>query len=230
MMKQPTPRMVPGKPIPNIIEISRRDLNEIRIKCLLLDHIEANYNPQAIGVEVPFMAGQRWADVLLITGNKELIAFEIKSDRDSFRRLEEQLADYTNTFNQVYLILSRKFIGSKILRRLPASVGYAFIDAQRKKLIFERRAQKRTRLSKDNLMFFLWKRDLGRFQLKPSDSVELLRERMKRSMPLSTIKKRATDALLGRYRKRYLAFRREKSIHVHAEDLNCLTKTFWGSI
>ena len=204
-------------------------LNEKQIKCLLISSLGKKYQARLIGVEVPFLSGKRWADVLLITKKGELIAFEIKSDYDSLRRMSRQLEDYTRTFNQVYVILSGKFRNSEALRSLPKAVGYAFIDSRKKPIEFARQAKSRKRLSKSNLLFFLWRKDLLICRRGKKDSVEQLRTRMGRACSLTGIQKKAVNALTERYEGRYRTFLREKSDRIQEEDLNYLTKTFWGS-
>lgn len=211
-------------------ERDRPQLNEKRIKCLLLDSLEGKYRAKMIGVEVPFLAGQRWADLLLITGQGELIAFEIKSDHDSLRRLATQIEDYTQTFDQVRLVLSEKFKNSPLLRALPRAVGIEFVDGARRRIKCSRRARVRTRLSKRHLLFFLWEKDLAKFRRSKQDSVQEMRNRMERACTLETIKKCAVVALVGRYRGRYKTYLREKSKRVQEEDLSFLTKTSWNTL
>ena len=69
-------------------------LNEKQIKCLLIDHLLNTNVDSIIAIEVPFLSGKRWVDVLLITADRNLIVYEIKSDFDSLRKLESQLVDY----------------------------------------------------------------------------------------------------------------------------------------
>ena len=202
-------------------------LNEKQIKCMLLDFLDKKYRARMIGVEVPFLSGKRWADVLLVTKKGELIAFEIKSDRDSLRRMSRQLEDYTKTFNQVFVILSSKFRKNDAMRTLSKAIGYAFIERGRLKFI--RQAYSRRRLSKANLLFFLWKKDLSMYRRGTKDTVEKLRARMKRANSLNETKKHAVNALLGRYQNRYKTFLSEKSKRVQKEDLDYLTKTFWDT-
>ncbi len=95
-----------------------------KIKAVLIDHL-LKKSRSVICVEVPFLGGKRWADIVELKENS-LIAYEIKSELDSFTKLKEQLYDYVNTFNEVYVILSKKFIGKH--KDLPKSVGYFWVD------------------------------------------------------------------------------------------------------
>ncbi len=204
-------------------------LNEKKIKCLLLDYIMKKYQTRIVGIEIPFLSGKRWADVLIITNNGEMIAFEIKSDLDSLKRMSRQLQDYTKTFDQVYVIFSTKFKKNNLIRALPKSIGYAFINNKKLDFDFIKQAYLKQRLSKENLLFFLWKKDLTKYQTKKTDTVALLRRRMKKSQNLAIIRKLAINALIRRYKDRFKIFLKEKSKRVQEDDLDYLTKTFWGT-
>lgn len=194
------------------------------MKCLVLDFIAQRYRAKIVGVEVPFLSGRRWADLLVITESGKLIAFEIKSDRDSLRRMANQIEDYIRTFDQVHLILSEKFRKSPLLKSLPRSIGYGFIDSKKRRVDYVRPPRARSRLSKENLLYFLWRKDLSAHEKSKQEPTEDVRRRMGRALSMSRIKKLAREALVRRYAGRYRVFLREKSSRVHVEDLLCLTK------
>ncbi len=86
--------------------------NEKKIKATLIDYLlrEGRGSNNIICAEVPFLGGRRWADIVELKENS-LVAYEIKSELDSLVNLSDQLADYMDTFNEVYVVLSKKFIG-----------------------------------------------------------------------------------------------------------------------
>ena len=108
-----------------------------KIKAVLIDYLLKNKSHERIiCAELPFLGGKRWADIVELKENS-LIAYEIKSDLDSFTRLEGQLDDYINTFNEVYVILSKKFIGKE--KNLPKRVGYFWIDLDKEEVILKKK-------------------------------------------------------------------------------------------
>lgn len=200
-------------------------MNEKLIKCRLVDILLNKYPKGLIGIEVPFLAGKRWVDVLLINKKEELVAFEVKSKFDTLRRLEAQLTDYLRTFDRVYLVLSIQFKEHKLIATLPKGVGYAYVYNDGN-ITFIRDATNNKRLLKSNLSYFLWKRDLISFSKHKQDSVEKLRMRLSENCSLRDIHKMAVEALWERYQDRFDVFKREKSKYTHQEDLEYLTKIY----
>lgn len=200
-------------------------MNEKLIKCKLIDYLLKKYPNSIVGAEVPFLAGRRWVDVLLINRKRELIAFEVKSEFDTLRRLESQLKDYLRTFDRVYIIFSTKHKNHNVISRLPKNVGYAFID-NNEKLSFVKAAIKNKKLFKLNLSYFLWKKDMLIFRRNQSESAIKLRARLMKQKSVSDIHEMAIKALLERYLERFNIFINEKSQHTHQEDLEYLTKIY----
>ena len=200
-------------------------MNEKEIKCILIDYLMKKYPNGIIAVEVPFLAGQRRVDVMLITEN-ELVAFEIKSELDSLRRLEGQLIDYQETFTQVYVILSEKFKQQhSIISLLPQNVGYGFLKTKSREICIKRNAKKRTRLSKENLSFFLWRKDLQALG-RSNDSANSLRKKFIKNNSVIMILAMAIEAIRARYEIRFNDFKKSKSKYTHLEDLEDLTTTY----
>lgn len=67
-----------------------------------------------------FRVGQNKADVVLINGTSTV--YEIKSEYDSFDRLENQIKTYTNTFDHINVITSHSQV-EKLFSLLPEKVG-----------------------------------------------------------------------------------------------------------
>jgi hypothetical protein len=74
------------------------------------------------------------ADVVAI--NDELHCFEIKSDVDTFKRLENQMNNYLEIFDKIYFITTEKHI-TKITGILPDCVGVYVIQKKNRNISFE---------------------------------------------------------------------------------------------
>ena len=67
-----------------------------------------------------FRAGGSKADVVILNGTAEV--YEIKSDRDSLSRLEDQVSDYEKVFASVNVITSEKHIDN-VMQMVPGDTG-----------------------------------------------------------------------------------------------------------
>ena len=67
-----------------------------------------------------FRAGARKADVVILNGTATV--YEIKSDRDSLARLENQIRQYRRVFGKVYVIAGEGHV-REVLEATPAEVG-----------------------------------------------------------------------------------------------------------
>ena len=72
-----------------------------------------------------FRVGDCKADVVLINGTSNV--FEIKSERDSLRRLEKQIFTYQSVFANVNVITGENHLKS-VLKTTPASVGVLLLS------------------------------------------------------------------------------------------------------
>lgn len=195
------------------------------LKCLLIDYLLELYpDCLLIGSEIPYLSRKRWVDILLITKERELIAFEIKSDIDTLNRLEGQIRDAEKTFNQVYIVFSTKFKDKKLEFPYSKNVGYIYIDKKEQNII--RKSKNISRLSKYNLCFFLWKSDLNKYFKDKSLSVEKMREIFIKSNTIKDIKNCVIDVLLLRYKKRFQFFKNDRSKKTILADLHNLTTSF----
>ena len=209
----------------NFFNMQKPILNEKLIKCRLIDYLLQHYPVKLLGVEVPFLSGKRWVDVLLITDTNRVIAFEIKSELDTLKRINAQLKDYTKTFDQVYVIFAEKFSKIKAAKTLARNVGYGVINPQGTQIKIKRKPRTRNRLSKKNLTYFLWRKDLQKPKAARLTS-EDLRRSLEKTTSLDELHKKAINALITRYQERYALFLREKSSYTQIDELECLTKTF----
>lgn len=198
---------------------------ERQIKCRLIDELLAKYPKSIICIEVPFLSGKRWVDVLVITRNGDLVAYEVKSHLDTLRRMQEQVQDYLSTFNRVNLIVAPKHLYA-VRKQLPERVGYASFEQQTNRFIYERRALRKERLSKQNLAHFIWKNGLRGGPSDRKKTVVELRARLVAQNTCKTIHKMAVAALRARYNARFQAFVNEKCHFTHIEDLEYLTREY----
>lgn len=82
--------------------------------------IFGRHSPRTASAIMELPAGRSIADVVVFNGTST--AYEIKTDRDSFERLESQLQDYSEAFAHVYVVTSIE--RSKSAERiLPSHVG-----------------------------------------------------------------------------------------------------------
>lgn len=84
-------------------------MNETDIKKLLVSNQFSSWDIQSLSSEQRFAFGTRRCDLMLID-KTSLIGFEIKSDRDNFSKLDNQLADYTRTFDLTYVVTTESMI------------------------------------------------------------------------------------------------------------------------
>ena len=173
-------------------------MNEKHLKCALIDYLMENY-PTAllIGVEIPFISMRRRVDVLMITEEKQLIAFEIKSDQDNLTRLNGQISDYKKTFDKLYIVTSNKY--KNICKMIPNGIGCLYCNDQTIKILRESKTIKR--LSKKNLSFFIQQSD---FQMMGYKNLSIIDARKKiiNSTTTDLLRNFAINSILKRYSKR----------------------------
>lgn len=98
--------------------INRYYHNEITIKANFINNILFNQNNSTTIFEFKLENSR----VDLCTIGKKSIAFEIKTDLDNFLRLEKQINDYSEIFEEIYIICSKNNL-KKILKFLPEYCG-----------------------------------------------------------------------------------------------------------
>ena len=196
--------------------------DEKRIKAQLIDDlIRKNQNNSLICSEVPLLGGKRWVDIVEIK-NDSLIAYEIKSDLDSIVKLKEQLDDYMGAFNEIYVVLSKKFIGKHT--KLPKHIGYFVIEPDKGEIILKRKPQKKTHLSKKKLSYFLWRPDIPKQLRKYKEPMNLVRNKLIKNSTIQSLQILAIKALKRRYNDRFKLFLKEKSKKTHFSEISVLTK------
>ncbi len=94
-------------------------LNDKDIRRVIYESFSGETSEARILEEFPM--GDSRADILLVTKTK-LIGLEIKSDRDSFVRLERQIRDYEKFFDTNYLVVGTYHV-EEALQTVPAHWG-----------------------------------------------------------------------------------------------------------
>ncbi len=182
-------------------------LSEREIKQAVVDHLFRK-NTLKCGViinELPVANWSRRAD--LAVANGKLQAFEIKSDLDSLRRLDGQIALFATRFDKVVLVTTSRFL-TRALNRLPpyveiweASRGRDGID-----LRIARRGHMREIKSHHILASYLQKSELrslvksAGIDTAPDISRDEL-ETIVNRLPLNRLRKFVLDRLKQRYKR-----------------------------
>ena len=201
-------------------------MNEKILKLRLIDYILKTKYPKCklIGVEVPFVSMKRRVDVLVITGNLELIAFEIKSDLDSLKRLRGQVKDYQKTFDKLYIVTSAKYKNIHSSTYIGDSIGFIYINGD---IAEKKKAKIAPQLDKYSLARFLLKEDLIKLGYDRNKTVEYLRKELIKDVKTTqAVRKLALNSLLNRYSKRFELFKKYKESNTSLSDLDYLTKNF----
>ena len=119
--------------------------NESSMLTSLIEYLEATSTFDFIAREVPFSYRLRRAD--LVVGEKDSFrttAYEIKSDSDNLLKIEEQLKDYKEVFNYVYVVTTKKHL--KNVRKIGLWFGIIIIDGDKTVTVI-RKARFRSRLN-----------------------------------------------------------------------------------
>lgn len=106
--------------------------NVLANQILLSRHSENNSN-----ILSEFRVGKCKADIVIINGTST--AYEIKSDFDSYNRLENQLTTYSQVFDKIFVVTSGKQI-TKLKPILPDHIGMIALTDQ-ETLVTEKEAK-----------------------------------------------------------------------------------------
>jgi len=177
---------------------------------------------QAIASEVPFLNGKRWVDILRIDSH-ELIAYEVKSETDSLRRLNGQIEDYLSTFDKTYLVFSITQRAGVERMRLGKRIGLIEHDEGFRKFKIISEPEKNLKIKKRNLVQFIWTDELRKYLQDPSGDAQILRKKMIQRHTIGEIKELSIAALLQRYLYRYKFFMTDRGQRTHIADLDTLT-------
>jgi len=207
-------------------------LNEQDIKAAVIGRIRARAGREnAVLInEMVFGSNSRRAD--LVVANGHLVAFEIKSDLDTLRRLDGQVSDYLARFDKLVLVVSSKFL--KCALDFDERVG-VWESFRNEKGVVKIRVVRPGRLksitSRDNLCEFLLKRELVDLIRNETGAIgcgSLSREALEglsKNISVSKIRTYVIDSIKFRYRDLSGGFFSSCAVTVKPKDLEKLSRS-----
>lgn len=199
---------------------------EAEMKLDLLDFLLKEKSENFIlASEVAINQSENLVDILKIS-NLECHAYEIKSYKDNYIRLPNQIKSYTSVFDYTSVVVPKANY-PKVLKELPQKIGVITIDDDHCVKI-KRKAKKIIRLNKMGLAKLLWKTELVNIlQSKLNISKKnlnimsdvYLREILTKNFTLKQLKEISYKYLLNRYKNKYLNFINNKGLYLVKEDL-----------
>lgn len=190
-------------------------------KTLVIDSFFNDLNIDLLVTEIPYLYGNRKADLVVIHDNKS-IAFEIKSELDSLTKLNEQIQDYQEVFNEVYVVIADKFKTSKEIENLSKNIGV--IVEKDGMLKIRRIAKHRTMLKKDKTIYFLHKNEmLEHLNINKYLSINGVRKKFLNKFNNKEVYNIVLLALIKRYNAKFKLFCSDRGKYTHKEDLKILT-------
>ena len=197
-------------------------INASKIKIALIKWLlEKYHNDFILGNEVAYSPLIRRADLVMIH-NDFSYAFEIKSDYDNIKRLNEQLHDYLKTFDFVYIVTTQTLL-KEIEASAPKNVGIILINGSVKQ---KRKPTLIKRLNKRFLAEFLDRKTIVKNVHKKNlaSSIFDLRDTISKELPLNEIRELAIQSLIKRYRYQFSLFLYDvQHSGITEEDLKTLT-------
>lgn len=129
-------------------------VDEKEMRSVLLNRLN-NYKNCYLFEEFTVPSGKARADVVAVNGH--VIAYEIKSDFDSLKRLETQIPEYDLNFEMNYIVTGKKLI-QKVESIIPSYWGIILINKNDKGILsvsFVRKAKLNPNLSFENFIGLL---------------------------------------------------------------------------
>lgn len=200
---------------------------EAKIKIKLINHLlkQTSGTDYIFASEVPINQSENIVDILQI-GKDECIAFEVKSEKDNFTRLEKQLTSYNEVFDYTYIVVAENHY-DKALALIPKNVGVLEVCGDN--ILERRKAKKNSHLNKENLAKILWKQEIIKILRDEchvsGQKISLLhdfelRQILIKKVSLSTLKKKTYLFLYKKYKNKYERFKSSiGEAHVHIDDL-----------
>lgn len=188
-------------------EIDEPFMRESTIKLHLLNWLLSNIHPsEAIAAELQFTHGLHRADLVRSTPS-ELIAYEIKSSYDDFRRFEKQQAAYNSAFSECYLVIPAELTQiakSHVDRRTGVIIVSPTGDVQRR-----RKAVRKVTLSRAASLSWMRHTDRNKLDLAALTDREL-----------AII---ALERVYLRLKPRFDTFMLERGVSLNSDDLQVLS-------
>lgn len=135
-------------------------LHDRDIREPLFDYLENHYRKVRILEEK--VIGKSRADLMMIT-NDGIFGIEIKSDADTYARLQRQVRDYDRFFDYNLVVVGTTHV-MHIEEHVPAEWGIITVEAVNGEpdFYFLRRPKRNPRVEKKLQLFFLWRPELNR--------------------------------------------------------------------
>lgn len=204
-------------------------INALKIKIALIKWLLEKYHQDLVlGNEVAYSPLIRRADLVMIH-NGFSYAFEIKSDFDNIKRLEEQIHDYLKTFDYVYIVTTETLL-NKIETFAPKNVGIIFVNDKVKQ---KRKPTLIKRLDKRYLAEFLDRKTILKYIRKKniSSSIFDLRDDISEELTIGKIRSIAIQSLIKKYSyQSSLFFYDVQNSGITEDDLRTLTGYNIGAI
>lgn len=196
--------------------------NASEMKLKLIEWLIDNYKTDiVIGSEVLYSPMTRRADLVMIH-DKYSYAFEIKSDCDTVKLLNEQIEDYSKTFDFTFVVTTKTHL-HEVEKRVPKNIGI-LVSGDR---IFQRRkASQIKRLNKRFLAEFLDKKTLIKCtgNIMKNHSIYDLRDLVSQKLDIKEIRKMAIAHLRKKYEYPSTLFEYDlKNSGITIDDLKTLT-------
>lgn len=202
-------------------------MNALELTARLVDqYVLPTYSDLELLVcEFEYMQGKRKADLVALSGGN-LIAFEVKSERDTLQRLEGQLKGYLDSFEQVYVVTSKAHL-QEIKRIADRRVGL-IVEADGD-IFLHRKAPIRKRLNPRAVVSILTKTALSRFVgIKPNLTADYTYGEMVdiaiKTFTQKTISAYIKDYAASKYQRCFPAFMNERGMYTHTDDLLFLSR------
>lgn len=163
-------------------------VDEKEMRSTLLSRLN-DYKECYVFEEFTVSSGRARADVVAVNGH--VIAYEIKSDYDSLKRLETQIPEYDSNFEMNYIVSGKKLI-HEIENIVPKYWGIILIEKNEKGKIllsFARKAKLNPSLSFENFVALLTSEEVKKIAMnQPSVLKEYSKPQIRRLFKQDLVK------------------------------------------
>lgn len=198
------------------------------VKTQIIDHfISVFSNNFFIGNEVMYGTKRKLTD-LLVLKNDQLIAIEIKTDRDNLRRIEEQISESKKLFDYVVVCTTMTHL-EKIKQLLSEDIGIYSVNEHNIKII--RKPKKQKNLDKNEMLFSMNSNYLKKhLNLSSSTSVNLNSDEIRQQYvrkSTTKIHKLFVDYMQQKIQSRFNLFIQNRGENTHVDDIPLLSSPLY---
>ncbi|HDY7509577.1 TPA: sce7726 family protein [Vibrio vulnificus] len=196
-------------------------MTELDIKLILVRHFLEHSKDFVIGAEVPFLFGERRAD-LAVFEDRNLTAYEIKSSRDNVSRLSYQIDSYKKFYDFCYVVCELGNL-SEVRAALPREIGILTIEDG--KVVRVRVSKKFKRHDKIALSSALSVQKLKSLAKSPNlRSKSELCEFVSKNNTMEYLRELSRSDFVERYGVVSRLLRQETTLHLNSDDIYTITK------